>query len=65
MIHPWKKVYHDAMREQDPAKQKKLFAKASAAMHTHVLEIAHDQAELEEARRQLTIHELKTNNKPI
>jgi len=34
-------------------------------MHTHVLEIAHDQAELEEARRQLTIHELKTNNKPI
>ena len=65
MLHPWKKACRAAMREQDSAKQKELFAKASEAMHTHALELTHDLAELEQARCQLTIRALKTNNKPI
>jgi hypothetical protein len=65
MLHPWKKLYHDAMREPDPAKQKKIFARASKAIHEHALELTHELAELEEARRQLTVHEVETNNKLI
>jgi len=65
MLHPWKKAYHAAMREQDPVRQKTLFAEAGKAMHEHALELAHDLAELEEARRQLTIRELEMNTKPI
>ena len=53
------------MREQDPVRQKTLFAEAGKAMHEHALELAHDLAELEEARRQLTIRELEMNTKPI
>jgi hypothetical protein len=65
MIHPWKKAYHTAMCEQDPAKQKALFTAASEALHAHALELAHEMAEMEEARRQLTIRELESNLLPI
>ena len=62
MLHPWKKAYHAAMREQDPAKQKALFTEAGEALHARTLELAHETAELEEARRQLTVREVETKS---
>ena len=62
----WKTIYTAAIREQDPAKISDLCDEARRAISDRVLEQGKrgtntpEQEELEEALRQLVVHELKT-----
>jgi hypothetical protein len=61
----WMSPYHAALHEQDPVKLEELCELARHAMHNRMLELgtqpadAHEEGELEEALRQLTIHKYK------
>jgi hypothetical protein len=65
----WKTIYATALREQDPAKIPDLCDEARRAINERVLEhgkggtSAAERVELEEALRQLVIHELKSKRR--
>lgn len=67
----WKTPYWAALREHDPAKLRQICEQARYAINTRLLELAKHPAlaskqetnELEEALREVALHELKTSSR--
>jgi len=70
MSTDWTTPYRAALQEQDPAKLPDLCERARRAIHDRTLELgtkaaaAPEREQLEEALRQLVMHEAKSKPKP-